>query len=125
MNPNRTGVMFGTPQKRLAAGCTFTWLVLAVAAWAHAQDVLIQDFQPRSMLKNNRHTPLTQARFPVIDVHTHFRLRQRGDEDALEQFVATSPDHVHIAAPREVAQVIAWLCTEAADLVTGNVLRLR
>jgi 3-oxoacyl-[acyl-carrier protein] reductase len=45
--------------------------------------------------------------------------------DDVRQFVATSDDHVHVAAPDEVAEVVAWLCTDAARLVTGNVLRLR
>ena len=45
--------------------------------------------------------------------------------DDVRQFVASSEDHVHIATPDEVAGVIAWLCTDAAGLVTGNTLRLR
>ena len=45
--------------------------------------------------------------------------------DTVRRFVAESPDHHHIAAPREVAEVITWLCTDAARLVTGNVIRLR
>lgn len=45
--------------------------------------------------------------------------------DEVRAFVATSPDHVHVADPAEVAPVIAWLCTDAARLVTGNILRLR
>ncbi len=45
--------------------------------------------------------------------------------DEVRAFVATSNDHVHVAAPGEVAEVIGWLCTDAARLVTGNVLRLR
>jgi 3-oxoacyl-[acyl-carrier protein] reductase len=40
-------------------------------------------------------------------------------------FVDTSIDHVHIADPAQVAEVIGWLCTDAALLVTGNVVRLR
>lgn len=40
-------------------------------------------------------------------------------------FVAASSDHVHIAEPAEVAEVIGWLCTDAARLVTGNIVRLR
>src|SRR5690606_33970492 len=40
-------------------------------------------------------------------------------------FVASSSDHVHIAQPSEVAEVVGWLCTDAARLVTGNVVRLR
>jgi 3-oxoacyl-[acyl-carrier protein] reductase len=45
--------------------------------------------------------------------------------DEVRRFVAASPDHVHVAEPAEVAEVIAWLCSDAAALVTGNVLRLR
>ncbi len=45
--------------------------------------------------------------------------------DAVREFVAHSPDHVHVSSPDEVAEVIGWLCTDAADLVTGNLLRLR
>lgn len=43
----------------------------------------------------------------------------------VRRFVAASPDHVHVAEPDEVAEVIGWLCTDAARLVTGNVIRLR
>lgn len=43
----------------------------------------------------------------------------------VRSFVDTSPDHVHIADPADVADVIGWLCTDAARLVTGNILRLR
>jgi 3-oxoacyl-[acyl-carrier protein] reductase len=45
--------------------------------------------------------------------------------DEVRAFVASSDDHHHVATPDEVAEVIAWLCTPAADLVTGNVIRLR
>jgi len=45
--------------------------------------------------------------------------------DAVRQAVAKSADHHHIAEPAEVAEVIAWLSTDAARLVTGNVIRLR
>ena len=45
--------------------------------------------------------------------------------DGVRAFVASSSDHVHVAAPADVAGVIAWLCTDAARMVTGNVIRLR
>jgi 3-oxoacyl-[acyl-carrier protein] reductase len=31
----------------------------------------------------------------------------------------------HVAQPAQVAEVVGWLCTDAAQLVTGNRLRLR
>jgi 3-oxoacyl-[acyl-carrier protein] reductase len=45
--------------------------------------------------------------------------------DAVRVFVDSSTDHVHIAEPGEVAEVVGWLCTDAARLVTGNIIRLR
>ncbi len=45
--------------------------------------------------------------------------------DAVRQVVAESPDLHHVAEPADVAEVIVWLCTDAARLVTGNILRLR
>ena len=45
--------------------------------------------------------------------------------EEVRAFVATSTDHVHVAQPVEVAEVIGWLCTDAARLVSGNLLRLR
>jgi 3-oxoacyl-[acyl-carrier protein] reductase len=45
--------------------------------------------------------------------------------DEVRAFVDASTDHVHVAQPSDVAEVIGWLCTDAARLVTGNVIRLR
>jgi 3-oxoacyl-[acyl-carrier protein] reductase len=45
--------------------------------------------------------------------------------EAVRQFVAGSPTHVHVATPAEVAEVIAYLASEAAALITGNVITLR
>jgi 3-oxoacyl-[acyl-carrier protein] reductase len=45
--------------------------------------------------------------------------------DAVRQFVAGSPTHVHVATPAEVAEFIAYLASDAAALITGNVITLR
>lgn len=45
--------------------------------------------------------------------------------DTVREFVASSPDHFHVAEPDDVAEVIAWLCSDGARMVTGNVIRMR
>jgi 3-oxoacyl-[acyl-carrier protein] reductase len=45
--------------------------------------------------------------------------------DAVREFAATSTEHFHVAHPTEVAAVIAWLCTDEARMVTGNIIRMR
>jgi 3-oxoacyl-[acyl-carrier protein] reductase len=45
--------------------------------------------------------------------------------DDVERAVGGSREHVHIATPADVAEVIAWLASDAARLVTANVIRLR
>jgi 3-oxoacyl-[acyl-carrier protein] reductase len=45
--------------------------------------------------------------------------------DAVRDLVAASRTLFHIARPEEVAEVIAYLASDAAALVTGNVLTLR
>ena len=45
--------------------------------------------------------------------------------DAVRESVASSNDHMHVASPEDVAEVIAFLTTEAARLITANVIRLR
>jgi hypothetical protein len=49
----------------------------------------------------------------------------RAAEDDVARGVEASREHFHIAAPEAVAEVIAWLVSDAARLVTANVLRLR
>jgi len=45
--------------------------------------------------------------------------------DAVREHVAASPGLVHIATPAEVAEVIAYLASDEAALITANVLTLR
>lgn len=45
--------------------------------------------------------------------------------DDVRRFVDGSGSHFHVAEPAEVAEVIAFLASDAAALVTGNVLSLR
>ena len=44
---------------------------------------------------------------------------------AVEDFVATSQLHFHIARPEEVAEIIAFLASDQARLITANVIQLR
>ena len=44
---------------------------------------------------------------------------------AVREFVAASREHVHVAQPDEVGDVIAYLASDQARLITANVLHLR
>ena len=45
--------------------------------------------------------------------------------DGVREFVARRQDLTHVATPGEVAEVIGWLCTDEAKLVSGTVMALR
>jgi 3-oxoacyl-[acyl-carrier protein] reductase len=45
--------------------------------------------------------------------------------DPVREFVAGSRTHVHVASPAEVGRVIAYLASDAAALISGNVITLR
>jgi 3-oxoacyl-[acyl-carrier protein] reductase len=45
--------------------------------------------------------------------------------DAVRRMVAESTALFHVASPAEVAEVIAYLASDAARLITGNIIRLR
>lgn len=45
--------------------------------------------------------------------------------DSVRAAVAESKEHTHVATPDEVAEVIAFLASDAARLVTGSIVRLR
>lgn len=45
--------------------------------------------------------------------------------DEVRTFVEASMDHTHVAIPEEVADVVVWLCSDAARLVNANRIVLR
>jgi 3-oxoacyl-[acyl-carrier protein] reductase len=45
--------------------------------------------------------------------------------EEVRQAVAASTTLIHIASPAEVAEVIAYLASDAAALITANVITLR
>ncbi len=45
--------------------------------------------------------------------------------DQVRAFVQSDPDHFHVAAPGDVAEVIAFLASDLAAMVTGNVIQMR
>ncbi len=45
--------------------------------------------------------------------------------EAVRAVVAADPAMLHIASPAQVAEVIAYLCSDAAALITANVITLR
>jgi 3-oxoacyl-[acyl-carrier protein] reductase len=44
---------------------------------------------------------------------------------AVEDLVATSQEHFHVARPSDVAEVIAYLASDLGRLITANVIQLR
>ncbi|MGE5815117.1 MAG: SDR family NAD(P)-dependent oxidoreductase [Acidobacteriota bacterium] len=44
---------------------------------------------------------------------------------AVREFVARSPELIHVVQAEEVAEVVAFLCSDRARLITANVLHLR
>jgi 3-oxoacyl-[acyl-carrier protein] reductase len=69
---------------------------------------------------------LELARFGITANMVHPPVTDTGwVTDAVRQEVAASADLVHVATPAEVADVIAWLASDAAGLVTANVITLR
>lgn len=50
------------------------------------RDLLLRLFRPRPMLKVEQHV-LTRAKFPVVDIHSHFRVRLRESPEQLDEYV--------------------------------------
>jgi len=45
--------------------------------------------------------------------------------EAVREGVAASPTHFHVATPDQVADVITYLASDQAALITANVITLR
>lgn len=60
------------------------------------RELLLKNFRPQSKLKVKQ-TNLQRAKFPVVDVHTHFRHRFRHSPEQLDAYVALM-DRNNIAA---------------------------
>jgi predicted TIM-barrel fold metal-dependent hydrolase len=76
-----------------------TFLVQASLALAQTEpaaapprELLLREFMPVPMLKTEHHL-LTKAKFPVVDVHTHFRFRLKDSREQLAQFVDVMDRH--------------------------------
>src|SRR3954462_3617162 len=52
------------------------------------RNLLLENFRPKPMLQGAEHH-LSRARFPVIDVHTHFRHKFHGSAEELDAWVKT------------------------------------
>lgn len=56
------------------------------------RQLLLENFRPQSMLKVPEHH-LQQAKFPVVDVHTHPRYRFLHSKELLDNFIQVMDDH--------------------------------
>lgn len=81
---------------KVSASLCGLWLFCAVA-WSQppaeldgrdGRDLLLKNFRPRPSVRVAEKR-LAQARFPVVDVHTHFQVRTRHDPQVLDEFVRT------------------------------------
>jgi 3-oxoacyl-[acyl-carrier protein] reductase len=69
---------------------------------------------------------LELARFGVTANMVHPPVTDTGwVTDAVRQAIADDPGLIHVASPAEVAEVIAYLASDAAALITANVITLR
>ena len=56
------------------------------------RNLLLENFRPRPALKVPEHR-LVKAKFPVVDVHSHFRIKLKGGEKELDAFVKTMDEN--------------------------------
>ena len=92
---------------------------------ADGRQLLLENFRPRPMLKVEQHE-LTRAKFPVVDVHTHFRDKFRGSGGGAGRVgAADGPEqHRRLRQPRRPVGRAARRAREAArGRSTGTGLR--
>jgi 3-oxoacyl-[acyl-carrier protein] reductase len=82
----------------------------AKAALTHYTMSAAVELAPYGITANAVHPPVTDTGWVT---------------DPVREFVAGSREHMTVATPGEVAEVIAYLVTDAARLITGNTLTLR
>ena len=82
----------------------------AKAALSHYTMSAAVELAPYGITANAVHPPVTDTGWVT---------------DPVRAFVAGSPEHVRVATPAEVAEVIAFLAGDSGALITGNVLQLR
>jgi len=82
----------------------------AKAALAHYTMSAAVELAPYGITANALHPPVTDTGWVT---------------DPVREFVAGSREHMTVATPAEVAEVIAFLVGDGARLITGNVLHLR
>ncbi len=68
------------------------------------------ELAPRGVTANIVHPPVTDTGWVT---------------ESVEQFVRDQPGLFHVAEPGEVAGIVAFLCTDAARLITANRIHLR
>jgi 3-oxoacyl-[acyl-carrier protein] reductase len=82
----------------------------AKAALSHYTMSAAVELAPYGITANAVHPPVTDTGWVT---------------DPVREFVAGSRNLTHVATPDEVAGVIAYLASDAAALISGNVIRLR
>lgn len=78
----------------------FPPFLLLLSGYAAAQpldgregrNLLLENFRPQPALKVPEHR-LAKAKFPVVDVHTHFRIKLKGGDKELDAFVKTMDEN--------------------------------
>jgi len=82
----------------------------AKAALSHYTMSAAVELAPYGITANALHPPVTDTGWVT---------------DPVREFVAGSPEHMTVATPAEVAEVIAFLVGDGGRLITGNTLMLR